>query len=341
MRGLLVIAIASVIAGCWTEEPYGQRSSTVEQKAAPAKVEPAKAEPAPEPVPAPDTAAMPEGEPPPAVRVEPKSDAVTVVDAGAEPRQPLRLAPRVGDEQRVELRMQMTIGMTLGDRQVPATPMPEVTVVLASTVKSTGDTIRYDFTVAEARRSEGEFSDRVLRAVDQAVQAMQQTKGTFAIDARGIFRDAKIDSPELPTPGLRPSLTGFQQSFGQLYPSLPDEPIGVGAKWNAISHFDLGGVPIQQEAAYALLRREGDEIELSVSFTQAASSAIDAPGEIQMNVTSFGGRGDGTVTLHLAKVAPLKGSTHSRSLTVSTLEVADRQNVTMDMTLDLHIDGSK
>lgn len=283
---------------------------------------------------------MPEGEPPQAVRVEGKPAAVTLVDAGAEPRRPLRLAPPVGAEQRVELRMQMQIGMTLAAKEIPPTPMPEVTVVLATSVERSGDAIRYAFRVAEARRSEGEFSQRVSKAVDQALEAMRQTKGTFEIDARGTIREANIDSPELPTPGLRPSLTGFQQSFGQLYPALPDEPVGVGAKWNAISHFDLGGVPVQQEATYALLRREGDEIELSVSFSQAASGPIDAGDEIQMNVTSFGGRGEGKVTLHLAKVAPLKGSAQSRSLTVSTLEVADRQRVTMDMALDLHIDGT-
>jgi hypothetical protein len=181
----------------------------------------------------------------------------------------------------------------------------------------------------------------VTKAVDQAIEAMRATKGTLTIDARGIARHTTIESPELPTPGLQPSLTGFQQSFGQLYPSLPDEPIGVGAKWNAISHFDLGGVPIQQEATYTLLRRDGEEIELAVAFTQSATSQVARDGEIQMNVTAFGGRGEGTVTLHLGKVAPLKGSARSRSVTVTSLQAAERQNVTMDMTLDLNIEGRK
>jgi hypothetical protein len=339
MRCVLVLVVAS--AACWIEEqPYGHERPTVAGEQEPAR--PPEPPPKVAPVePAPPDAAEPEGDPPPAVRVDKKAAAVTVMEAGAEPRQTLRLHPEVGTEQRVELRMKMKIGMTLGTQEIEPTPMPEVTVVLDSEVQSTGDEIRYAFTVAEASRSAGEFSERVTKAVDQAVAAMQQTKGTLEIDARGTIRNSKIDSPELPTPGLRPSLTGFQQAFGQLYPAFPDEPVGLGAKWKAISHFDLGGVPVQQEATYALLRRKGDEIELTVTFSQAASDAIDAPDAVQMNVTSFGGRGEGRVTLDLGNVAPLQGSAHSRSLTVSTLEVANRQNVTMDMALDLRLDGSK
>lgn len=303
-----------------------------------AKAEPRTPTPAPEAAPTPTPAPTLAADAPKPVRVDPKPDGVTVVSPGNEPRGPLRIAPAVGAEQRVELRMKMELGIVVGTQNVPPTAMPEVTVVMTNAVKSTGDTIRYDFSVEQARRAEGEFSERVVRAIDEAVQAMQRTKGTFTIDARGTVREANIDGPALPE-GLRPSFTGFQQSFGQLYPLLPEEPVGQGAQWKAISHFDLGGVPIEQEATYALVRREGDKIELTVSFTQAATTATAAADASRTHNASLGGGGTGTVTLDLRNVAPLKGSAHSRNVTVSTLEVAKGQSVTMDMTLDLQIDG--
>jgi hypothetical protein len=57
-----------------------------------------------------------------------------------------------------------------------------------------------------------------------------------------------------------------------------------------------------------------------------------------MNVTAFGGRGEGTVTLRLDEIAPSKGSARSRSVTVSSLQVTEGQNVTMDMALELMIE---
>lgn len=301
-------------------------------------------EPAPSSTPADDAHGWPIERPSPQ-RVAKTDDAVTLDDPGAQPHLPLRLAPVVGKTRALTLRMNLQVAMKLGPQDIAPATLPNLRVTMDMTPKDTSaeGVTTYAFAVTKSEREELEgASARLLAAMDKAVEGMRESKGTVKIDDRGRTVAVDYGLPELASPSLRPSLAGFQQSFSQLFPVLPQEPVGVGASWTATVHFDLSGVPVAQRSTYRLTAREGDRLELAVSFEQSATGDIDAPAGVALEGTRFGGKGEGTVSLGLDSPFPIAGSAQSRTLTESSVSMGGSPAaVEMDLLSTLSIDADQ
>ncbi len=279
-------------------------------------------------------------------RVPASKDVVAVEEAGAEPRTPLRFAPKPDASHTVSLDMTMQVAMTLGNKAIEPSVLPAVSVKMDVTpgAAQAGAT-PYAFGVTSASREALEgASDRLKKAMDTAVDGMKDSKGSLTIDARGQQVSADYGLPDVPTPGLRPSLAGFQQSFSQLFVVFPEEPVGVGARWSSTSHFELSGIPIEQRSTYTLESREGDVLSLSVKFEQSATGDADAPAGVGLEDTQFGGVGSGTLTVRLDSPFPTKAQATSRSRVSSSVTMGGQpQPVEMDLlsTLAIASGGSK
>ena len=281
------------------------------------------------------------------VKVQRLQSGVELLEPGTEPRKALKFSVPPRSEQTLELVMASTVALEVGDRKVPPTPIPTMTVVLDTRVEKSGETgargeATYSFETVEARREEVEgASARMLSAVDKALQGLEQAKGRMVVDATGRTLSQDLALPAVGGVGPQPSIEGFRQSFSQLFVVLPEEPVGEGAKWKAISHFESNGVPIQQTATYELLEVSGTQIEVGVVFEQAATTELgqrELPGGT-IDLGSFAAVGKGKVVQRLDRVAPERGESHARTKLVSTLRLGggQRQPLTTSMDLDLKI----
>ena len=139
---------------------------------------------------------------------------------------------------------------------------------------------------------------------------------------RQLKPELDLELAELSVSGMKPAIQGFRQSFSQLFPTFPVDPVGVGAQWKAVTHFESEGLQIQQVTTYELVRRDGQEVELKVRFDQAANAPAQRDlGGAKMDVASFGGVGDGTIELRLDAIAPKKGRARSRSASQSKVDM--------------------
>lgn len=277
---------------------------------------------------------------PEARHVELSAAAVTLADAGAEPRSALRLSPAKGDERTLTLTMRMTMGMKYGDKDVKPVELPPITVVMDTKVTEVKKTkLRYAYEVKSVDRDDTiKVSERMLAALNKAVEGMVDSKGSIQIDRQGTIVESSLGLPNLPTPGLRPSLAAFTQSFRQLYPVFPKEKVGAGAKWTNVEQFELSGIPVQQTSTYTLEARDGDALTLGVEVEQAAVGKAQPPEAIPMNVAAFGGKGEGTMSVDLGAIAPSKASSKAATSTASSIALGDEsQSVRMDLLLDLSI----
>lgn len=261
-------------------------------------------------------------------------DSVTLKTAGAEPHSTLRFSPEPGVSKTVELSMEMQVSMTVGNKTIDPSVLPVVTVqmnVTATPEKGGATSYAYAVTSASREPMDG-ASERLKKAMDTAVEGMKESSGSLSIDTRGRRTAAEYALPEVPTPNLRPSLAGFQQSFSQLFVALPEEPVGVGGTWSATTHFQLSGIPIEQRATYTLQSRKGDTLTLGVSFEQSATGPAEAPAGVALEDTQFGGRGSGTLTVTLDSPFPVDAKAQSRSRVLSSVSMGgSAQPVEMDL----------
>lgn len=279
------------------------------------------------------------------VKVQRQQAGVDLLEPGAEPRKALVLSVPAGAEQTLELSMASTVALEVGDQKVPPTPIPTMTVVFDTRVEKSDEkkargTTAYTFETVEARRAQVEgASARMLSAVDKALQGLEQAKGRTVIAASGRTLSQDLALPAAGGVGPQPSIEGFRQSFSQLFVVLPEEPIGKGAKWKAISHFESSGVPIQQTATYELLEVSDTQIEVGVVFEQAATTELgqrELPGGT-IDLGSFAAVGEGTLVQRLDRVAPERGESHARTKVVSTLKLGGGQGQPLITSMDLDL----
>lgn len=267
-------------------------------------------------------------------------DSVTLKTAGAEPLSVLRFVPKPGASKTVELGMSMQVAMTVGNKSIDPSVLPVVTVQMkvAAALQADGGTA-YSYAVSSASREPMEgASERLKKAMDTAVEGMKDSSGSLSIDTRGRRTAAQYKLPDVPTPNLRPSLAGFQQSFSQLFVVLPEEAVGVGGSWSSTSHFELSGIPIEQRATYSLQSKKGNTLTLGVAFEQSATGPAEAPAGVALQDTQFGGRGSGTLTVTLDSPFPVEAKAESRSRVLSSVSMGGApQPVEMDLLSSLAI----
>jgi hypothetical protein len=336
---ILILSVASTTCSVETlDEPKARDAAPGRQD----KVEPPKEDPAAAAPPtASDSAGPPSFEVP--EHVEATEPEVELESAGAEPRQPLRLAPSRGDVVRRSLTMKMKVAMRLGSQNIPPKAIPDVETVLLSKVGSVSEEeIRYSVRTESASSDGGaDASARVREAVDTAVEGLRKAEGTVVVSARGRTIRFDVDVPGEQDANLRPTLEGFRQAFAQMFPWLPEEPVGIGARWTSITHAKQNGLHIQQTARYELVERTGQRVTLELSFDQRAidtAGADDVVPGATFEVEGFGGQGRGTVVLDLSEVLPASGRVESTTTTQSRVALGGKsQPVGMRVELELEL----
>ena len=275
---------------------------------------------------------------------------VTLLSAGDEPRAVLRLKPSPGAREELSLRMAMVVAMQIGSHDVPARSIPSIEAKLAAVVVDEGkggdELVRYRFETIEAKAGEAttEVSARVQDAVQRAVDDMQGTKGTIAVTDRGKLAELVLDTRPGADAGIQPAIEGFRQSFNQLFAWLPEDAVGPGATWRAVTHFEQNHIEIQQTAEYRLVSRDGDRVELSFDLEQQAVEGSEArtalPGgalEVEMHSV----KGSGRVVLDLAKVMPIEGTAKSAGATRSRVSFGGApEPLLMQLEFDLALRSS-
>ena len=107
-------------------------------------------------------------------------------------------------------------------------------------------------------------------------------------------------------------VTTMNDVFRAMLPSLPDEAVGVGAKWQAISREDHGGANVMQLAEYTLKERSGTKLTLGYSARQVAAGdqiklPIAAPEGTKTQLTRFVSTTSGSLVVDTREMAPIKG----------------------------------
>lgn len=281
--------------------------------------------------------------------VEASTGRVELLEAGAEPREPLRLDLRPGDTTSATLEFQIRQEQEVDGRPVPPEPNPALRADLAFSVEdAAGDTfvVRYGYDSFGVADPDDVPAD-VVEQVGAALEGFEQVTGTTELNERGQTIGGSVDLPDEVRPSFADQVEQISDGIEQLSAPFPEEPVGIGARWMTTEEITVDGLTTRQQSIYHLVSHQDDRYVLDVTTTQTAEDqALDLPGapDVSAELTGFDVAGSGRIEGSTGRVVPR----HSRAETEGTIRfslsepnaeggrsdgsIVQRQMVTMSLT---------
>lgn len=238
---------------------------------------------------------------------------VKLIDAGAAPQTDLAYA-FVKSQQAMGVRLDMSMGMSVGGTPLPAAPVPRVVMLLDVGAGDRGQDGDYqvDGTVRSIDvEAKGAAQEQLAGALRPQLATVKGLGMTHFVSPKGHMHGLSMKLPPDLPPESQQMLAGMSQSFESMVAPLPDSPVGPGARWQVVTRVNSAGADIVQFATYTLKARAGNLITLDVKLDQLASSAsIAAPGMppgVTAKLRAFSSGGSGSSRLDLTSVAPASG----------------------------------
>jgi hypothetical protein len=255
---------------------------------------------------------------------------VSLLEAGAEPRQILRIHPKPGDKQTITLTTKSDTEVNMPGAANQSSKMPTLKLTMAATVKSTspeGD-ITYDFVYEDATLAEDTDTPPQLADVLKPILAtLKGLSGTGTMTSRGT-QTVQHQLPAGGDPTTSQAVEQLGHSFSGLECVFPEEPVGLGAKWRSQRSSRSQGIIIDQTTTSELVSVDGDRVSVKGTVTQqAAKQKVQNPSLPggALDLSKMTGNGMLEFTFDLTQLYPseLTGETHVD--TTMEMDMADQK----------------
>jgi len=261
-----------------------------------------------------------------------------MVSTGTGDKVQLRFKPQVGSTQTVDFLMKMSMKM---DGPMPMDmDMPGMKLGMRTTVTNVaanGD-ITYDLEVIDAS-VEGEGSDPMMKGMmEKQVQGMVGTKATIVSDAMGNTKESDFTPP----PGAPPELVqNLRKSMKGSNANLPEQAVGVGAKWTLSQKLEENGVSVDQVTTYEVTELDDKGVKLKVDIKQQGKTGPmedpNLPPGATATIDKFEGGGQGSTRFEFAHPMVVQADLE---VNISTSMTMSMQGQTQQMNMDMGMSTS-
>jgi hypothetical protein len=238
---------------------------------------------------------------------------VTLLEAGAGPRQALRLRPKVGVTQVIELTVRIKMDQTLAGMAMPPQKPPAIRYTMAAVVNAAdegGDiTYGFEYKTGDVVDEPG-VSPLAAEMMRSALKAIEGLRGVGVMTDRGFHKLVRFERPPDMDARLLPQLEEMERSIEHLVSLFPSEPVGPGAVWKVQRTIDHQGMLIRQTDVVNLVAADDDRVEVRSELSQHADpQKVEAPGMPPATLQSFEARGTRTSVLRPDRVFPEASTT--------------------------------
>lgn len=250
------------------------------------------------------------------------TSAVQLIDAGQEPKQEVFFTPTVNTSETLIMMMDMNINVSVNGQSAPAMENPKIKMEMGlniTNIAENGD-ISADFEYKKVEViASANTPPEMVTAMNTEMSKIKGFKGSLVMDKYGNTKDASFDLPETIDPSLKQMMQQMLNSFKELSSPLPSEAVGVGAKWTTNQSLNLNGMNLDQVMNYEIIKIDGKDLTLKVSFNQTANGQkIDfpqLPPNTTMELVSLTGSGDGEMLINLDRLMPINSNIQTQSTT--------------------------
>jgi hypothetical protein len=238
-----------------------------------------------------------------ATAADASKDPVLLIDAGAEPKAPLRY--KIAEGTTTKSNMDFTMAsLATTDDAAALSIVPGVRLhIVSGPAMLTENGVKFEVNIAEAEAAVPQGLDPELAAeLQQSAEILDDVGGTVEMNERGVALSTELNdrakSPDLPV-RLLMMIVNARTTLSRVV--LPAEAVGLGARWESRKELTLFGFKVQQVDSYTLVERVGDEIKLNVVVTQnALPQMLDFPDDdLSISVEQMLANANGEIILNL------------------------------------------
>jgi len=263
-------------------------------------------------------------------------ETVKLLEAGAEPRSTLRYHIKPGDKQMALVTTKVKLDVPMPPAQPGAAPqqvpnIPAISIPMDITVQGiapNGD-ITFQSVMGEATLvQDTNTPPEVAQAMQTALAGIKGVTGTSVITSRGLMKKSDIKTPATANAQARQFIEQIKQATTSLSLELPEEAVGVGAKWQVKQQTKVQAATVEQTGTYELTALDGDKLTAKFNETEEAAGKAAA-------ATGISGSVSGTATVDLSKVVAPAVEVHIHN----EVPMGRDKNVLMKMDISISIEA--
>ncbi len=274
-----------------------------------------------------------------------KIEPVALLEAGAEPRAPLRYMIKDGTTttSTMDVSTAAMTTTTTGGEAISKAPGIRVVISSGPAVRLDNGNVRFDVGIvnADAVLPPGVAED-VAKDLNRSAARLKKLSGWLEVDDRGIVQDSSLEHAEkdsqVPARMLL-TVVNARTSFARVM--LPAEPIGIGAQWETKKEITMFGFKLEQVDRYTLTEKVGDEIKLSVDIVQNAPKqtlTFEEEGvELALQSLSMSAQGEIVLNLNALEGSARAMGQSAEVMTVKTVEGTEEIELNSATTLDMTV----
>ena len=273
-----------------------------------------------------------------------------LLDSGDAPRRRLRYSWTLGKREPLTLDMRTSIVGDPSAGQLPDIPLPSVQVALAIKPRNVADdgTLTYDWHVTWARVvSDDRSAPQVADAMRTEVVAVEHLSGRGTVDSRGLVKNLSVD----PLEGAeeitsRPIALQVLQTLWTVAAPLPDEEVGLGARWQRVSELAAKTARATQTDVFTLATCDGAQGTLDDALTQTApEQTLSVPGMDNGSRAQMGSMlasGSAKTRFDLSRLVPETRFRGTTTMVLSSDESRPREpGTTMVLRVEIDLLGAR
>ena len=261
---------------------------------------------------------------------------------GAEPRTVLRVQPQAGDKQTVVMSIKMGMGIELpGQPEPQEVKLPAMKMTLNTEVQSVlenGDIV-YSIAYGDVEVAEDAGTPEMAQALKGALGDLSGLTGMGTNTSRGFNKGFQMNVPADANPQTKQMFEQMGDSLKTIANPLPEEAVGLGAKWESKLLIKSQGMQINQTTHSELVGLTEGQATFKISLTQtAANQKISNPAMpgLKLDLTKMDGSGTGESTIDLKQILPTKATMNSKTdLAMAMYMGNQKQTMKMAMTMEL------
>jgi hypothetical protein len=260
---------------------------------------------------------------------------LSLLTPGAEPRTEMRL--RAVPETRQDVRMGVVAKMEfVGAEKQQTIPTRQVNLqaaVRSKEVKDAGVT-SFEVILSAARmQADGDIPPEVLDKENSTFQMMTGAVFAATIDGRYLTREATVSAPPGATREIRSGLEEMKDAFTETDLILPEEAIGIGARWQVRQSKITNGLTVNKLVVHELVAVADSVLTIKSTGTET-STKQKAPASLfpglKADQVEYRGSSLEDVTLDLTKIMPIKSIQTAKSELVMYIK-AGKESATLTL----------
>jgi hypothetical protein len=263
---------------------------------------------------------------------------VKLVSPGAEPRKALRYVVPAGTKARIELSTDIAMHVEAGGMSMPM-KMPGTKIISEVTVSAVAPNGDMTFATGLSGMSfDTAGVDPAVAAAMAGAPDVSSIKATGTMTSRGMTTQ-QFDLSKVTDPQLKQVMENAGTALQSMSFPLPEEPVGVGARWEVRQRMSAAGLETLTTQTVELVAIEGTKLTLKVGTEQNAPPQTmknpALPPEAEINLIKMTGTGTATNVLDLASFSIQGEGTMSMSMQMVMRMAGMEQPMSTTMTMQM------